>query len=518
MSDNLSLEDSKDVEKGTGVTVSSVPVLDTVRPDIVLEQRWGGKAGTFMKKLFDNGVEARGIERVPEDQRKRSHPQDNVMLWLSLQLPLGGVASGTLGTGIFYLSFAHSMAIIFIMTFIGGMTAALLAPWGPRTGLRTMVLTRFAGGFPGTFVFSCLNILTQLGYSVTNAVLGGQALRAITPGLPLEVGIIVTSVCAMVVSLFGYDYIHHWERYVWIPCLIIWCMVVGLGHRGDYALNAVQQDTGRALIGDVLSYMGIMFSVGSSWTTMICDYNAYEPADTSSTKIFFMTYCGIWIPCLFMNSLGAVLITVSKPDYVAAYTDGSVGGLIGYILINAWGGFGKFLMVFLALTAISVNVPNTYSTALSIQALWRPLAKVPRFLYTIVVTIVYLVAAIAGRQHFSAILSNLLALLSYWTAFFFVIVATELFYFRRVGGPLGPFDPNDVTNPEKLPKGYAAVLAMAFGAAGSVVGMAETYYIGPAALAIAKPYGGDIGFEMSAVCSGIVFFVVRSWEIRKWGR
>lgn len=32
-----------------------------------------GFAGPWLQKLFSNGVEARGVERVPEDQRERKH-------------------------------------------------------------------------------------------------------------------------------------------------------------------------------------------------------------------------------------------------------------------------------------------------------------------------------------------------------------------------------------------------------------------------------------------------------------
>ena len=32
-----------------------------------------GFAGPWLQKLFSSGVEARGVERVPEDQRERKH-------------------------------------------------------------------------------------------------------------------------------------------------------------------------------------------------------------------------------------------------------------------------------------------------------------------------------------------------------------------------------------------------------------------------------------------------------------
>jgi len=74
---------------------------------------------------------------------------------------------------------------------------------------------------------------------------------------------------------------------------------------------------------------------------------------------------------------------------------------------------------------------------------------VPRFLWVFLVFVVYTVAGVAGREHFSAILSNFLSVLSYWTAFFIVIVAEEHFLFRREGGQLGGYNLADWDNPSK---------------------------------------------------------------------
>lgn len=95
------------------------------------------------------------------------------------------------------------------------------------------------------------------------------------------------------------------------------------------------------------------------------------------------------------------------------------------------------------------NIPNTYSAGLSIQALGRPFALVPRFFWTFLAFVVYTVAGVAGREHFSAILSNFLSILSYWTAFFIVIVAEEHFIFRRKNGPLGGYNLDDYDTPSK---------------------------------------------------------------------
>jgi purine-cytosine permease-like protein len=170
----------------------------------------------------------------------------------------------------FTLDFPTSMAVIACGTALGCTVSATTAVMGPRFGLRTMALSRFAGGFIGTGIFSVLNALTQIAYAVTAAIVAAQALRAINHGLTLTVGIVVSTVITLVVCVGGYKILHYWERYAWIACFIIYCIILGLGSRGNYDVHAktATMDTGKPLIGDVLSFFGIMFSVGSGWTSI----------------------------------------------------------------------------------------------------------------------------------------------------------------------------------------------------------------------------------------------------------
>ncbi len=58
---------------------------------------------------------------------------------------------------------------------------------------------------------------------------------------------------------------------------------------------------------------------------------------------------------------------------------------------------------------------------------------------------------------------------------------------------------------------------MGAGVAGAVLGMDETWYVGPIGKKIGT-YGGDLGFELSFGFAGVVFLVARYWEIRVVGR
>lgn len=66
----MSYSSGDDKEKGSIVHEN---VLDTAAPDeAVIVDRYAryGVFGPILQRLFASGVEARGVERVPEDQRE----------------------------------------------------------------------------------------------------------------------------------------------------------------------------------------------------------------------------------------------------------------------------------------------------------------------------------------------------------------------------------------------------------------------------------------------------------------
>lgn len=205
--------------------------------------------------------------------------------------------------------------------------------------------------------------MTQLMYAVTTVIVGAQALRSINHDLSLIVGIVILTVVVMVLCIWGYQFLHYWERWAWIGCFIIYCIVLGLGTRGNYDIHAGTESmaTGRELQGNVLSFLGIMFSVGSGWTSIAADYNMTLPANTPSSAIWISSFIGMYLPIAFTCSVSATFNILTDPAYVQAFENDSLGGVVGHILISGAGGFGKFLMVLLAFSTVSANVPNTYS-------------------------------------------------------------------------------------------------------------------------------------------------------------
>lgn len=136
--------------------------------------------------------------------------------------------------------------------------------------------------------------------------------------------------------------------------------------------------------------------------------------DIPKTKVFIYTFLGLYLPACLLQLLGsafsAAALSGLVPTWETAYSEGSVGGLVGEAL-KPLGGFGKFLLVLFALGMISNNAPTTYAFSLSMQIVFPFLTRVPRFFLAIVCTACYLPIAVVGANSFEEVLNNFLGLL-----------------------------------------------------------------------------------------------------------
>jgi purine-cytosine permease-like protein len=134
--------------------------------------------------------------------------------------------------------------------------------------------------------------------------------------------------------------------------------------------------------------------------------------------------------------------------------------------------------------------------------------KIPRFIWTLAGVIVYVIAAIAGRDHFATILDSFLLCMSYWLSPFFVIVFEEHLIFRHQ-----VYNLEDWANKRGLPLGLAATFSFCAGVVMAVMGMSQAWYVGPIALKVGgPPFGADIGFELGAATTAILYPPLRYIE------
>jgi purine-cytosine permease-like protein len=77
------------------------------------------------------------------------------------------------------------------------------------------------------------NILACIGWSSVNTIVGAQLIHAVNGNVPGFAGVLIISIATFIVTLFGYKIVHAYEFWSWIPCFIVFLIVLGeFAHSG----------------------------------------------------------------------------------------------------------------------------------------------------------------------------------------------------------------------------------------------------------------------------------------------
>ncbi|ROW14183.1 hypothetical protein VPNG_04203 [Cytospora leucostoma] len=500
-----------------------------------------GKLQRFANRL---GVEQRGIERVLPEERTDTSLSKIGTLWLSANLTPPTFAIGALAHPVFGLGFVDTALTIVFVNLLGILPVSFFARFGPRFGLRQMVLSRFYFGYYGVKLIAIFNILACLGWSSVNVIVGAQVLANIDPRHPLPgwAGILIIALSTLLITTLGYRVLHAYERWSWLPVLAIFCIVAGeLGRSGRFAAVAPLTARGPAAeAGSVLSFAASVYGFSSGWTTYAADFTVYQPERRArGHAVFWWTLGGLFVPLVFTELLGAAVMTAAASvpvagggalhsnPYLDAYNGSGVGGLLAQALVPPLGGFGRFCLVVLALSVVANNCPNIYSVGLSLQVLFGALdpaaaglarrrALASRPAWSAAGTAAYVAVSVPGYGMFESWLENFMLVIGYWLAVYEGVALAEHFVFRR---GWGGYEVEDHATPSRLPPGFAALGAFLVGIMGAVLGMAQVWFTGPVGrLCGREGVGGDVGFELAFAFSAVSYVVLRAVEKRLYRR
>jgi NCS1 nucleoside transporter family len=451
-----------------------------------------------MSPEFEQGIEIQGIERIAPQERSHARIFDNCTMWLSSNLVVPTVALGVLAKSIFGLGFWDTVLAVVIFNILGTLPVALFSTLGPRLGLRQMVISRFSFGWVGAAMMALFNAAACIGWSAVNIIVGGQLIEILSRGaVPHEVGILGLAMLTTLVSIYGYRYIHFYQRYAWIPMAVAFLLlfvaaVPSMSIAPTPALHMAE-------VASFFSFGGAVYGYATGWSAFAADYNVRQPETTSARRVFWLTFLGVVIPSVVLEIFGMLLATAYK---------GLSGTDLLKVVATPLGAVGTFLLLVLSLSAIANNLSNDYSLALSMQLLGRSFQRLNREVWTLIGAVIYVLIAVAASANFNETLSNYLLLMAYWLGPWSIILLLEHFVFRH-----GQYNVDDWNTPEKLPIGWAAIVSLIIGLVGVLLGAAQAYYVGPVALWLNRPFGMDIGFELGLVFAGIAYYFLRRIEV-----
>ncbi len=121
-----------------------------------------------------------------------------------------------------------------------------------------------------------LNAATMIGYCILNSIVGGQTLAAVSSKadgsatLTPDVGIVVATLIALVVSFSGIRVLHYFERFFWLPTLVCFASssVKQVPAKMDFtSLRNQPKATANAILGFAAIIAGFIISTPPSYRT-----------------------------------------------------------------------------------------------------------------------------------------------------------------------------------------------------------------------------------------------------------
>ena len=437
-------------------------------------------------------VEPGGAEFIPLSER-HGRPLSLFWTWTSPNFEFATVFVGVIPVLFFGETFWQALLAIVLGTSLGSLAQGVLSARGPKYGMAQMMLSRISFGRIGNILPAGINSLVAgVGWFAVNSVSGSLALSALT-GWPDLLCLALISAVQIVVAYFGHNLVHSFEKYAF-PALVLVFVAVSvllLAKTHTSAPHGVLGSGGGG-IGGFLVSLGATFGYAAGWNPYAADYTRYFKPDVSRRAVGAFAGLGVFVSCTLLELGGAAAVTASpKADWFDNPTTAYVGGVTHWL--------GDLALLAIALGAISANVLNVYSGALSFTTLG---IKIPVAARRAVVAAVFGVAgfflAWSGLSDAGAKYNNFLLVISYWIGPWLGVFFAD--QWLRRGRDVAALITDRKHNP------WIGPLAMALGMAVSIPLFSDqTDFTG--VLAKAHPSLGDLTFEVGFVLAGAIYLV-----------
>jgi nucleobase:cation symporter-1, NCS1 family len=438
-------------------------------------------------------LERHGIDYIPPSER-HGKPNTLFTFWAASNVQILAISVGVLAI-VFGLSLPWAIFAIIVGNAAGGLYMALHSVQGPRLGLPQMMQSRAQFGMYGTALPNLIVVLMYIGYFTSSAILGGQAVASLFHVTTLE-GIVIINAFVLLITWFGYDMFHAYNRWVTILSTGIFiAMLVKL-----LTVLPAHLPSGDNSAGNILLAISVMVAWQVTWAPYVSDYSRYMPERTPSWKTFSYTYVGSVIGASLVMCIGAIAAVVAfkavgadAPDYLSG------------LLAAKW-----LFLIIIILGVGSGNFGNLYGPYLTFMAIISPSGKLAskttgrsaRLIATTVVAIIGTLIAWKASSNFITDLSNFLVFTLYllvpWTA----INLTDFYVIRR-----GHYDIPELFKANGIYGQFNWFALVVYAAA---VGVQFPFmndpavYVGPVANSLG---GADIAWIVGFVFAAVVYYI-----------
>ncbi|MGD0553730.1 MAG: cytosine permease [Streptosporangiaceae bacterium] len=299
-------------------------------------------------------IEAHHIDVIPASDRT-GRPRDQFTLWFAantnvLNFVLGGLAIA------FGLNLFWALAAILLGNVLGAGLTSLHAWQGPRLGVPQMIQSRAQFGFYGANFILLASIVLDVGYLAAQQVLQAQSMNLLIPHVSIPVWILIVTVPAVALAIFGYQWIHRIQKILTAIFAVV--IVVALIQAAGYSGSVLPADRGFALASFpiFIAVVGLFFMNMLSWSPYVSDYSRYLPENVSFRRTFTAIFGGNVLPTSLYAALGAwitAMVTTAATNPL---------GAISHVT-------GSWILILLALSLLPGDTLNAYTGMMAVASL-----------------------------------------------------------------------------------------------------------------------------------------------------
>ena len=434
-------------------------------------------------------IEARSIDYIPPEER-HGRIRDQFTLWFGLNANIFPVVLG--GVLVFMgLDFLWACTAIVLGVVIGLVLVGFHAIQGPKLGVPQMIQSRGQFGFYGAVLVFAASIVLDFGFLAAQLVIQADAMNLFISSISIPAWIAILTVPVVVITIYGYDWIHFWQRWMTLVLGITFAVVfIQAINRGG--LTGAAASTRAPSFALFMAGTGLFVIAIVSWAPYVSDYSRYLPENVSKSKTFWAVVLGCAIPQIFCAILGAY-ITGLLPH--VSSTVAAVGDIAG-----------RWALPVMAVSLIGSDVANAYTGMLALSSIVSCVKDVRHSVPMRVIGSLLVIAAgagcaLLGYKQFVNNLSNFLNVLLYvfipWSA----INLTDYYLVKH-----GDYDVASFFTPKGRYGGFLwrGLIAYVLAVAVQVPFIEQTFYTGP----LVKNLGGiDISWVVGGV-AGFVFYLI----------
>jgi purine-cytosine permease-like protein len=367
-----------------------------------------------LRQRLSTDIETVGVAPVPEDQRTMT-PGKLFIVWL---MASASATTPLIGFLLFRYGLGYMIAAIVVAFLIGVIPAGLFSEMGREVPLTALVVARKSFGWDGSFLFSALFTVVNLGWFGLNTEIGASILAAITHS-STDLWDVIVGGFEIVLVLYGMKWLERFYRYtsgLMIVCYLALTIYLVTHFTLHYPKQTIPMNWGTALTV-VLTFSILAWTYKLSTTSRF----AVSSAKTGGRKAsyFLLPSIGIMLAVLVMGVLGA-------------FSNQATGNWNIALLGAHISGWGFVAAMGAALAVLHTNAMNLYPSTVDLLVVINNVHKPTRWeqpIATILLGVGGIALAIAGiLSHVSTLLSDAGDVIIPFT---FVMLVDWLFVQRR---------------------------------------------------------------------------------------